>query len=80
MNSIDTLTVEDILNTDEMKISNGEILSGKEYLDRAINAFELNPCDYYTAFKVLKSVAKGHDANLIVEEIKAFWNNLEDKY
>lgn len=77
---MNTLTVEDILNTKEMKIASGEMVSGKEYLDGAIAAFGLKPCDYYTAFNILLRVANGQKADVIVNEIKAFWNSLEEKY
>ena len=80
MGNIETLTVEDILATKEMKIASGEIVSGKQYLDDAITAFGLNRCDYYTAFKTLIWIAKGHNANTVTSDIKSFWQAIEHKY
>ncbi len=74
------LTVEDILNTDSMKISNGETVSGKEYLDGAISAFGLNPCDYYTAYWLLVRIANGRKSEPILHEIKSFWEYMESKH
>lgn len=73
-------TVQQILATTEMKISSGEIVSGKTYLDDAINAFDLMPCDYYSAYKVLLHVANGGKADALVDDIRQFWDFIEKKY
>jgi hypothetical protein len=69
-----------MLATKKMKIANGETVSGKQYLDGAIQAFDLKPGDYYTALKLLTWIAKGESASDIIEEIKSFWQELERKY
>jgi hypothetical protein len=77
---LDNLTVQDILKAEQFTISNGEPISGRQYLDNAISALSLNPCDYYTAFRVLVALAKGHDLEVVVKDVQQYWEQFETTY
>lgn len=77
--NITEMSVEQMLAiTEPVKIQTGEKVTGKEYLNRFIHEFELNPCDYYTAFYLLKKMAFGEDIKESIKEIREFWNRIED--
>jgi len=80
MSILDDLKVEEMLAVKNIKMSSGEIISGKDYLEGAIIAFDLKPCDYFTAFNLLRLIGNGNNADAIVEDIKAFWQWFETKY
>lgn len=72
-------TVEQMLfNPDKVKIASGEEVTGREYLDGAIKAYGLKPCDYFTAHHILMMTAKGNDASGFVEKIKQFWATADE--
>lgn len=64
----------------KFKITTGETLSINKYLDAAIDAFNLKPCDYYTAYYILRKVSEGKSPEEIRKEIYEFWVSMGEKY
>lgn len=78
---ISQLTAEQLLSLKEkIEVSSGKKVTGKEYLDLAINALNLNQCDYFTVLYILKKGAERNKNDDIVKEIKQFWKELFRKY
>ncbi len=60
--------------------SNGQSMPFRDYLDKAIEVFDLKPYDYFTAFFLLSRKAEGADTDLVLGEIQEFWNNIDRKH
>ena len=69
-------TVEEMLNSEPFETAAGHKMTGKEYLDQMIKAFDLNPCDYFTAHYLGLKLAKGEDSKDFIQKVKSFWNDI----
>lgn len=62
------------------KVSTGENIGMRDYLNDAISALKSKDADYYSILFILRKTAEGHESAAICREFSALWDRMEDKY
>ena len=64
----------------EITAANGKTIRFREYLESAIQVFDLPPFDFQSAYFLLNGVARGKNGQEIIRRISSFWAEMEETY